>query len=82
MHFLDARGPRVRYAQVDIAIAQEFADSPAALAGERDDGKLVLVGGVDRLDDVGRVAGRRDREEDVAAPADARTCLAKTCSNE
>ena len=46
------------------------ADLAAALAGQRDDAHLALVRGLDRRDDVGRVAGRRDREQHVALGAE------------
>ena len=76
--FLDARRARMRHAEVDVARAQKFTDAPAALAGQRDDAHLALVRGVDRRDHVGRIAGRRDREQDVALARPARAPASRT----
>ena len=53
MRFLNSRRTLGRYADVDVAVAQNLADGAAALAGERNDAQIVLVGGIDRFDDVG-----------------------------
>ena len=82
MHFLDARGPLVRYAEVDIAVAQEFADPAAALAGERHDGISCSCAAP-----IASITLPELPEVEIASSTSprrpsARTCLAKTCSNE
>ena len=52
------------------AAREHRADPSAALAGHRDDAHLAIVRGVDRSDDVGRIARRRDREQHVARRAE------------
>src|SRR5919108_335931 len=70
MDFLDAGSGPVRNAEMHVVGAQRRAHLPAAVAGERDDADAELVRGLDRVDDVGRIAAGRDREQRVAAPAD------------
>jgi len=77
MDFLDARGALVRHAQVHVGGAEHRADLPAALAGERQDVHLALVGGRDRGDDV-RGNCRDVESASSASPLapSARTCFA------
>ena len=70
VHLLDARGPVVRHAQVHVAGRQHGADLAAALARERDDAHLAFVRRGDRRDDVGRIPGRRYREQRVPGGAE------------
>src|SRR3989442_679203 len=63
---LDAGCRGRRDAEAHVA---EIAHLATAFARQADDDHLLLARGLDRLQDVGAVAARRDGEEDVAFPA-------------
>src|SRR6185503_355026 len=67
---LDAGGPIVWNAQMDVARCEKFTHATAALAGQRDDAHLALLRRLHGSDDVRGVPGRRDREEHVALAAE------------
>jgi hypothetical protein len=75
VHFLDARRPLVRDADVDVGLGQEFPHPPAGVAGERHDRHLARVRRVDRGQHVGRVAARGEGEQHVAGRAQRRDLL-------
>src|SRR5262249_36601226 len=65
VHFLDARGLRVRDADVDVLRSEELADLSAAAARERDHPHFTLVGRRERPGDILGVTAGRDREKHV-----------------
>ena len=67
--FLDAGGAFGGNAEVDVVVAQHFADASAAAAGQGNDAHIGIVGGLDGLDHVARIARGGNGQEDVAGVA-------------
>ena len=68
---------RVGDADVDIVISQQFRHCAAVAPGQSDHRHLALVCGVDRFDDVARVAAGRDRQQHVVGLAQRAHLLGK-----
>ena len=77
MNFLDARRARMRHIQMDVGIGQQLAQLAAILASQGDHAHLALERRFGRRQHVGGIAGRRDRQQDVAGLAQGLHLLAE-----
>ena len=77
MHFLDARRARVRHVDVDVGVGQHLRDLAAVLAGHGDDAHFAFQCRLDGRQHVARVAGRGNRQQDVAGLAERLHLLAE-----
>ena len=70
VHFLDARGARMRYVDMHVGIGQQLGERATVLAGQRDNAHFALQRRFHRRQHIGRVAGGGNCKQDVAGLAE------------
>src|SRR3546814_519836 len=66
VNFLDAHGPVVWNAQMDVGVGKELGDLASTLSGQGDDRHFAIVRRFDRPDNVGRVPASGNGNQNVS----------------